>query len=368
MVKNENNSVVFLLTSTSPPYHRDALDLMFYPSQIDYRFRYDEKWLSHELKSDNGRISKEEVQKLVGKKALIIHILTEEKYKILEFLPIREATIHEVKILGEFLWLSFILRDWIVYQEKAVEGKVNEYHELLKEKIPKNSRNTINQLVFLVKKFGIETIPDDPTGENDDVLSNWTLIAGHMSRVGLRASKKALIFMKLVSLKNIDSKKALCGKILDSNQRGFELESDKSYSLEIAEYCTVDIKPFEIELKTEMDRIMPTLGKTEVRGKYDRLYFIINCRPTDKESLSTIIFEPSDSEEYLISKALLMIKIKTRKWRNLWLPLLLFGVSTFATSDQILLFLAGQTFNYGILFVSGLGTIISTISLLLLKK
>lgn len=371
MVNYNSDSIVFLLTSTSPPYLRDVMDLMFYPSQIDYRFRYDKKWLSQEFKSANGQISKEQVKKLVGKKAIIVHILTKkkgQKHKILELLPIRKATICEVKVLGEFLWLSLILGDWIVYHEETTEYKVNEHHELFKRQIPKDSRDILSQLVFLVKNFGVATIPDDPTGKNVAVLSNWTLMAGHISRFAARASDKALVFLKLVSLKNIDSETILRVKLLYSSLRGFEFQTGRSYSLDIAEYCRKDIDPFEIELKTQRDRITPTLGRTEVRGKYDMLHFIINCRPATKGHVSTLLFEPSGMEDYLISKALLTVKTKTRNWRNLWIPLIFFAVSTFATSDQFLNFLSGQAINYWILVFGALGTIGSTVSLLLLRK
>jgi len=371
MAKNDSDSVVLLLTSTSPPYLRDALDLMFYPSQINYRFRYDKKWLSPEFKSADGRISKEKVQKMVNKKAILVHILTkkkEQQYKILEFLPIREATIHEVKILGEFLWLSFILENWIVYHKEAANGEINEYHELFKRQIPEDSRDIVTQLLFFVKRIEVDTIPDDPTGENEEVLSNWTLIAGHMSRLGSCASEKALIFMKLVSLKNIDTKKVLRAKILDSDQRGFEFEAARSYSFDIAEYCVKNIEPFEIELKTQMDRITPILGKAEVRGKYDMLHFMIDCKQTTKGYTSAVLFEPPNAKDYLTSKASLTVKIKARNWRNLWLPLLFFAVSTFATSEQFLSFLSGQAINYWTLAFGALGTIGSTISLLFLRK
>jgi len=372
MVNNSSDSIVFLLTSTSATYHRDALDLMFYPSQISYRFRYDKKWLSQEFKLADGRLSKDEILTLVGKKAMLVHIQTEEKdgqYKILEFLPIREATIQEVKILGEFLWLNFTLGDWIIYHEESIGDKVNEYHELFRSQTPKDSRDTVNQLVFFVKKFGVKTMPDDPTGKDEEVLSNWTLIAGHMSRFGFQAAKRALVFLKLVSIRNVDDGKVLRGKILDSSQRGFEFEADKSYSFDIAEYCGRNIEPFEIELKTQADKIEPILGKAEIRGKYDMLHFIVNCKAAKKDYVSMLLFEPSSGgQDNLVSRALLQVRIKTRKWRNVWLPLLFFGVSTLLTSEQFLSYLAGEAINYGVLTAAVSGTIISTASLFFLRK
>jgi hypothetical protein len=370
MAKNGSESVVFLLTSTATPYLRDALDLMFYPSQLNYRFRYDKKWLSKNFKLADGGISKSVIQELVGKKAILVHILTEkedQQYKILEFLPLREATIHEVKILGGFLWLGFTLGDWIVYHQESTDSKVNEHHETFRRQTPENSRDQVEELVFLVNDFKVETIPDDPTGENEEVLSNWTRLAGHMSRFGLRCSKKTLIFMKLVSLKSIEAKKALSAKPLDSKERGFTFEAGKSYSFNIAEYCGTNIEPFEMKLKTQIDKITPTVEKAEVRGKYDMLNFLINCKPAQKESISAILFEPSNAKDYLITKALLKVKIKTGKWRTLWFPLLLFGFSTFVTSEQFLKLIAGEAASYGILVVGAIGTILSTISLLFLR-
>ena len=371
VIQRISDEIVFLLTSTSPTYLRDALDLMFYPSQVDYRFRYDKKWLPEDFKLDDESIMKEKAQELVGKEAILVHILTEkhnEGYRILEFLPIRKAIIHDVKILGQFLWLGFTLGDWISYHQGSSNKEANEHHELFKQWTPKNSQDYVNDLVFFVKDFKIETIPDDSSEEDEEVLSNWAHIASHMSRFCHSASTETPVFMKLISVKDIDSHKGLNAKSLDSTQRGFELRAGKSYSLDIAQYCGENIEPFEIELKSPLESVMPTLGKAEVRGKYDMLRFMINCKSIEREQISTLSLEPSGENDWLIARALLTIKIKTGKWRNLWLPLLLFALSTFATSEQFGKFLAGQEYNIWILFLGALGTIFSTISLLFLRR
>jgi hypothetical protein len=365
----DSDRIVFLLTSTQEPYLRDALDLMFYPSGVEYRFRYDKKWLSPELKSSDGRISNENVKKLVGMKALLIFILTEKKndqYLIHEFLPIREATIHDAKPLGEFLWLGFILGDWVVYHQESLEGEVNEHNEALKSHIPKNSREVVKQLVIFAEKPDVETIPEEFTGGSEDVLNNWTIIAGHMSRFS-RVLKQKLIFTKLVSLREIDNNAPICAKLIDSNQRGFELKAGRSYSMDIAEYCGQKVEPFEIKIKTQEDKIAPIIDRVEVRGKYDRLQFMINCKEVRDTCISALSLEPPVIEDYLISKPMLQLKIKVSRWRNVWLPLLLFAFSTFITSEQLLQSFVGQPINYLLLGISALGTIGSTISLLLLK-
>lgn len=366
------NDFVFLLTSTEDPYFRDALDLMFLPSSIRYRFRYNRKWVSEEFKLPNGQFAKTKVERLVGKRAIIVHILTERKnddYRILEFLPIREALINEAIILGEFLWLNFTLGNWILYHKDVTGTGVNEYHKAFRDHTPPDSRDAVKRLIFLTESFKVETISDNPETENIETLSNWTRIVGHMSSFSTRRrdSSKNAIFMKLVRVKDMTANKILYVKALDPDKHGFEFESEHSYAIDILEYTNRKVEPFELEIKTQAQTISPTLGKSEVRGKYDMLRFLVYCEPADQDRVSTLLFEPTNAD-FLISRTLVWIKIKTRKWRYFRIPLLTFAISTFVASEQFFRVIAGQTVDYWALLFGVIGTIGSTIGLMYLKK
>ncbi|MCW4044893.1 MAG: hypothetical protein NWE94_05185 [Candidatus Bathyarchaeota archaeon] len=365
-------SRVVMLTSTEDPYFRDALDLMFYPSAVAYRFRYNRKWVSKEFKRDNGQLSKTKIANLVGKRALIVHILTEKKngnYEIREFLPLREALINEAIVVGEFLWLGFKLGDWVLYRNDIKENEPNQYHKILKAAICPDSMDIENRLVVQTEIIGIETIPDNAQLENTETLSNWTRIAKGISRFSKvrRDSSKNVVFMKFVRIRDATTNEILNVKAIDPGKQGFELKSERSYAIDIVEYTDQKTEPFELELQAEEEVVSPTISKTEIRGKYDVLHFLVFCKPVNRDSVSTLSFEPK-TENYAISRAFFWIKIKTRKWVYVGIPLFFFAISTIFTSEQFFRLISNQAIDIGALVFGSVGTVFSTISLFYLRK
>jgi hypothetical protein len=382
MVMNETakrspRSTVLLLTSTAQPYQRDALDLVFLPSNTSYRFRYDKKWLSSDLMSADGEISKQKALGLKGKEAIIVHILIEQErgienenrdYKVLEYLPLRKAVISQVKIIGRFLRLEFILGDWIAYEMEHEKG-VNEHHGFFKKQIAASS-DMLSGLVFTRTGIEINTIADKVTDPHNAALSNWNLIAGHVSRFAShdKELKKCPVMLKLIGVQDVEGESIVRPTNIGQGIYGFELISGKSYFFDIAEYCDEGIAPFELALKTDEKCITPTIGTVEVRGKYDVLRLMINCSVVDDDRLSMIRFEPIGLEGRGISSAFLWIKIKNRKWKNVGVPLIGFGLSTFITGTQFYNLITSQAVNYPVLAASAVGAIGSTISLWFLKR
>lgn len=368
---------VFLLSSTAQPYQRDALDIVFLPSNVSYRFRYDKKWLSPKLKTANGEIITEKALDLKGKEAIIVHILIENEegikneqinYGVLEYLPLRKARINQVRILGEFLWIGFILGDWITYN-KSSENGINEHHEFIKNQVPTNP-DILDELVFVKKGVKMSTTPENFEETDDRVLKNWNLIASHVSRYSYEYNERGKypVMLKLIGVCSADSETTIIPKKIGQNLYGFELTSGESYFCDIAEFCSEGIEPFELELIMAEKSITPTIKTSEVRGKYDVLRFMMSCNSVQKDQLSMIHFQPIGLKERGISRAQLWIKLKSRKWENLILPLIGFGVSTFISSSQFLNLITQQPFNLPLLIASALGTIGSIISLRFLRK
>lgn len=371
MVNIENNQVI-LLSSTEDPYFRDILDLMFYPSSINYRFRYQRRWVSNDLKLANGELSKAKVDLLCDKVAILTHILTEKKngnYIIKEFLPIRKASIKEAKIIGDFLWINFTLGDWIYYNQNSSENEPNEYHEVLKSHVNSKTMNIEGHLISITQKLNIATIPDTSEIENTNMLHNWSRIANHVSRFSKlrRDSNHEVVFMKFVRIKNTTDDKILKVKAINSDKQGFALEAEHSYAVEIVEYTDQKIEPFGLEMLTQEEAVSPKTETTEIRGKYDVLNFAFSCKRTKLDSISTIKFNPL-SESYVISKPFFWINIKTRKWRYVGFPLIGFAISTLFASEQFVKLVTGQPADLGLLVSSAIGTFLSTYSLFNLRK
>lgn len=362
----KEDRMVFLLTSTAFPYIKDALDLLFLPSGIHYRFRYRKELLPAEL------LTREGAEELEGKKAVIVHIhTTKEKegvYRILEFIPIREAKIDRVRVLGEFLWVRFILGDWIHYHEAPKSGESNEFHELLKEQVPEDSREFVKKIMFFVNKLEIGTIPDDPSGEDDEVIKNWTLIASH---VGKLEPHQNSMLTKILSIKDMDTKKPVSPKLLDTHISAYQLNAGKVYSIDIIQYCypsEKEIKPFNLNLLTSTVTT-PIKGEAEIKGKYDLLHFIFNCTSSEKTVNTFIAFKASPHEPYLISEPFFNIRIKGR-WRKVASSLLILGIGVIFmnVSDQLVELAAGKPVNPTVLIMAAIGTFLSTLGLFWLRR
>jgi len=366
------DSQVILLTSTEEPYFRDVLDLIFYPAMVHYRLRYNRKWVSKELKLNNGQLDKNKIELLIGRKCLITHVLirkNEKSYEIQEFLPIREAVINDVVIIGEFIWMNLMLGDWIFYHKESLGENINEHHEkfILDAKI--SNMNIADQLVLLTNKLKFDTINDSHDIDNTETLNNWTRIVNHISRFSKirKNSCKNVIFLKFVRIKDINNNKVEQLTSIDNDKIGFELKSKHSYAIDIVEYTDQKIEPFELEMKVQKEIFSPNIEKSEIRGKYDVLHFQFFCKPVTEDNISTISFETLNDNN-IISKPIFWAKVKTRKWVYTGVPLLFFALSTFFTSEQFLKLISNQNADIGFLVFGVIGTIGSTISLLYLKK
>lgn len=370
LVKDGKKQVI-LLSSTEDPYFRDILDLMFYPSSIDYRFRYHRTWVSKELKNDNDELSKEKIDGLNEKEAILIHVLTEKNnstYSIKELLPIRKATIKEAKIIGDFLWINFTLGDWISYKKLPSATKINEHHDNLQAHFNFETNDIKNKLVFLAKEITLDTIPDTFEIENTEMLHNWSRIANHISRLSQnRRDTGKVIFMKFIRIKDTTKDQILNVTTINDDKPGFELKSEHSYTIEIVEYTDQKIKPFGLEMKTQAETISPNNETIEIRGKYDVLLFAFSCKRTKVDTVSTVKFTSKD-QPYVTSKPFFWIKVKTQKWAYVGFPLVGFALSTLFASEQFFNIIFGQATNYGILVFGVAGTLLSTISLFYLRK
>lgn len=365
LLLNDENRMIFLLTSTAFPYIKDALDLLFLPSGVHYRFRYRRELVPDEFFTEDG------IKELKGKKAILIHVHTckeeEDRYRILEFIPLREGKIDNVRNMGEFLWIQFVLGDWIIYHKEPKTGEVNEFHELFKRQIPGEYHDFLKHIMFFVEGFKVKTIQDDPTGEKEDVLQNWTLMVKHVSKI---ESHQDSIFIKILSIKDINTRKSVPAKLLDTHVSGYELESSKVYIIDFVQYYPreTEIKPFYMNIVTP-DVIIPIKGEAEIKGKYDLLNFLINTKSVEKTINTFIEFKALSKEKNVISETFFNIRIKGQRLKVVLL-LLLFGLGIMLEEIAIQLaeIMAGKSFNPVAIVAAISGGIFSTLGLFFLRR
>ena len=361
---------LFLLTSTQAPYIKDALDLLFLPSGMEYRFRYRKKWLSETFHDHD------EIKNLINKNALLIHVDSkiedEGKYKIIEFIPFRKAKIIEARDYGEILWLSFSLGDWVKYK-KLGNGGLNQHHNHIKELTPDDSKEYVKQILYFVDKLKLEYIEDDSDDEN--VLSNWFNIVLETNK--LKAHKELnSIYTKLLSIKNFKN-----GNKINPNKNNatntnndkiislYDFTSDAEYLIEILQYYpkgNID-QPFKLKIIVDEKHLISLKQEDIVQGRYDLLKYVIKTPTIEKDTYSYIQFkkEGASSEQFTISMPIIIVKIKGSQSKLIlssifiFAGLLLTGLSLQLTQEKI---------NNMALLYSVIGSTITTLGTYHLRK
>lgn len=301
------NPVLCMLTSTRTQYLRDALDLLAYPSGIDYRFRYHVKYL-------HSNIFPNKIESLVGQTSILIHVYTEELAgkpdRVLEFIPIRKATIVEVKNLGDFVQISFTLGDWVIYDKFSNDVDVNSYHHDIRNSMPAESKDGFVYGCLFVDEFSLKKIPEDLSDKYDAVVSNWSKIISHIAKL---PPHKNSVFLKLLEIKSIHDDTKLKPKEFDS-MRGFELSSDKTYQIEILQRLKERPLPaFNLKIETNLDDINIIKETALIQGRYDILKFIISTEDFARPQNSFFMIRlDKEKLDFISSYSFYHVKIKPR--------------------------------------------------------
>jgi len=355
--------VLFLLTSTEFPYIRDALDLLFLPSGWYYRFRYRNVWLPNEFKK------KDVSNELKGMEAFLIHLhVTKEsadKYRTLEFIPLRKAKIIDVKFYEEFLWILFELGDWVYYREKNGSDAVNDYHETFKRATPLDSEEYLKYIIYFANRPEVETLKETEPSEN--VIANWFRIVKQIKRLK-SYEEHGSIFTKLMDITDIKNNKRILPKPLGEAETIYELQSDSEYRIDILQYYpygSID-KPFNLVINTDDRKIVPLKGEASIQGGYDRLLFILQSRYFEKSCNSFIEIHAENQgqhDRYMISEPLIKVRIKGSLRRMLaGLALIFMGPLLLGISQL----LSGQVLNPLPIAITSLGSLISALGIYIL--
>jgi len=221
--------------------------------------------------------------------------------------------------------------------------------------------------MFFVEGFEVRTIQDDPTGEKEDVLKNWTLMVKHVGKI---ESHQDSIFIKILSIKDFNTRKSVSAKLIDTQVSGYELESGKVYIIDFVQYYPreKEIKPFYMNIITP-DVIIPIKGEAEIKGKYDLLHFLVNTKSVEKTINTFIEFKASSNEKNIISETFFNIRINGQRYKVVLL-LLLFGLGIMLEEIAIQLaeIMAGKPVNPVAIGAAIFGGIFSTLGLFFLRR
>src|SRR5579875_125269 len=300
--------VLCMMTSTRSQYLGDTLDLLSYPSGTDYRFRYDLKYV-------HSNILNKKIESLVGQTSILIHVHTKEvegrSDQVLEFIPIRKATVVEAKNLGDFIQIRFTLDNWFVYEKSSDCVTLNSYHEKIKNSMPIKSKDEFIYGCLFADEFSNDAgISEDLSGNYEKVASNWSKLISHIAKLTPHENS---IFLKLLEIKNINNNVKIKPKEFDG-VRGFELLSDKTYQIEILQRSKKPlIPPLTLEISTNPDDINIIKENELIQGRYDILKFIISTEDFARKQNSFFMINlEKENLVFRSSHSFYNIKIKPR--------------------------------------------------------
>jgi hypothetical protein len=111
--KKQNQSLFYLYSSdSSPRYQRNILDILCYPEGHIFRFRYQDKYVSDEIKSWRRNPSNFiDKLKLYGRKGIVIYAekTGNSPEMHFNFFPVREVSIAQIKVEGSIYYVDIIL-------------------------------------------------------------------------------------------------------------------------------------------------------------------------------------------------------------------------------------------------------------------
>src|SRR5689334_17417101 len=114
-------------SDASPRYKRNVLDILCYPKGYIFRFRYQDKYVSEEIKSlelGPGNEVAPKVLKTLGRKGISVYAETADPppYRRLTFYPVRELEVVRIKVEGSIYYVDARLGDFIDYYKNAEAG------------------------------------------------------------------------------------------------------------------------------------------------------------------------------------------------------------------------------------------------------
>jgi len=359
------NQILYLFTSTEYPYYDDMLDLLSYPSNTTYRFRYDLKYLAEDLRNQSA------LKSLEGETALLIHVHTEPKpanapAPIIEHFPIREAEILEVKFMGSFVWFQFLLKDWVKY-----DSTERQYHDKMVAKMPDNMKTKLTHLVIKALPIEFCKVEEDISKpyDHNDVIISWSNLVTSLLKTGKHDKSIFTKFLSIEEIEKLDTTKMLKPKKISDKLYGFSLERKKSYRIEILQRAKANPpKKFNLQVSTNEGQILPIKKTSIIQGKYDILSLIISAAPLVQSLRSFLMIEPEKDapEGYIIPKMHFNLEISVSRKRKIALSFIL-GIGIFLTGLSAFAIALDETSPLG-LILPAIGATITGLMVYLLPR
>lgn len=309
---------LYVIPNTTLPYGYEFVNILCLPCGFKGRFRFRDKWVSDEFKTNYKSYS--------GK---TIHILLRDR-ETANFYPLRKAYVESITKIAETYYIKYELGDLFPYDSKTsvrIEQLENyssgylKYHTDLKNNTPNND---MLPLVYGSNyEYEFNNNHYDADSNITKELESFQNIVDTIKDISFF---KTVTFTKIIHLKQSNS-----NDFADISNGYYNLKEEMDYELSIyqtAPTITMEdmLTPNDIELKADSKYISIIKGKQRAVGKYDIINFLIrtNINTAGASSFLDVSYKlKPDADQYIDPNLSLPIIIHSRWSKLFWRMLVL---------------------------------------------
>lgn len=288
--------MIALITNSIQPYCFDAARVLGLPEGAAHRFRYRRKWIDPKIN----------VADLKGERSIIVLRNFDEA----TFIALRSATISDVLVLGETIYLEFVVEHyWTTAFCSRFESDLNR---TLKTRGIKNTpKQHLESLAIKIDDFKDEKLPNQ---EFNQQIALWDKTS---AMLGALPAFKDYSFFKLISVKSIAGKGTSLVPGDSLGKKAFGVLPLTSYSLELFQRIPWEINkneqiaaPYTVQISSPDSDLAIRKGIQKIVGKYDVLKFLIVTPDVNSERIVTIDFQTKDGQDVDSHAPFLSISLK----------------------------------------------------------
>ncbi len=286
-----------IIINSIPPYAFELNNILALPKGFSYRFRFQNK------KKDKWMPEISNPKDILETNGLIV---LRDFQKTANFIPIRHIFIHDVKLIGEIVYIEFDLQNRINYSSdlKERDSQMEKFNNRIIVDINtakyKNIPNQdLNNLIFFGNDYTHDFKNSVELDDSDEIENNrW----GNSIEVIGKANEGDNIFqdvdfINLIGIFNSNDTKASI--ILKKTKNYIRLNNKEEYTVRFFQrtYTGISNKgdssiqnPRKAILKSGSDDIKIIQDEKDILGKYDLYEYPISIQKQKTESVKTFLY------------------------------------------------------------------------------
>lgn len=305
--------MIALITNSIRPYCFDAARVLGLPEGATHRFRYRRKWIDPTV----------EVAGLKGNSSVIVL----RNFDTASFVPLRVAKISDVQVLGDTIYLEFVVENYAT-DPFRLKCNVELKNHFQSHSIDNAPGKHLEPIVVDLETLTSEQVASQPFS---DQITLWDEIS---TTLGSYPAFENYSFFKLLSVKSVEGKDCVLVPGDAQGKKAFAVLPSTPYSLELFQKIPWEMDkseqinvPFTVQISSPDSDLAIRRGIQKVVGKYDVLKFILVTPDSAGKRFITIDFQTCDGQEIDSHAPFLSVTLKVllSKWRRFVVGVRFFG-------------------------------------------